>query len=275
MLSQNLNDELVFLSSDYASGDGVLGLRSVPKRLAAGSVLSWHESTLYVISVSANGSVEVMPGYDGGPDIAIPQNAPLRVNPRFTDYTLYQSVAAAVGAMASPLNGLYGVVTQNVSGTRSDDFYPIPVEYRDKVIRVLSIAARSDSSNDWTWVTSYRLALTPGNEHIRIFTDALSYQITYAVELIKPTSFTDDLVLDCGLSGTMLDIPALGAAAMLMSGQEARRSHQRAQGDPRRAEDVPITAAGSAARDFRRSFDERIADEHSRLIGMFPYRRTT
>lgn len=275
IVSQNLNDELAFVATDYTPGDATLTLKSVPKRVGPGSILSWHESTLYVISTSGSGALEVMSGYDGGQDIAIPANAPLRVNPRFTDYTLFQSVASAVGAMAAPANGLYSIAKQYVSGTLNDDFYPIPEEYREKVVRVLSVSERTDGGNDWAKISDYRVSLSPGNEHLRIFADALQYEIVYALEIVKPSAFDDDLVEDCGLSGSMLDIPALGAAAMLMNGQEARRVQQRAQGDPRRAEDVPITGATTAARELRRSFERRIDEEHTRLVGMFPYRRMT
>ena len=275
MLSANLNDQLLFTAADYTPGDDTLSLKAISSRVAAGSLLSWRESTLYVISVGQGSTVEVMAGYDGGPDIPIPAGTPLRLNPRFTDYTLFQSVVQAVGAMAAPSNGLYAVTKDYVSGLFDDSIYPIPEAYRDRVVRVLSVMERSDDGQDWARISDFRVSLTPGNEHLRIFSDAQRFEIVYALELMKPTAYTDDLVEDCGLSGPMLDIPALGAAASLMTGQEARRNQQRAQGDPRRAEDVPITGALSVARDLRRAFQQRIDEEHTRLVGMFPYRRAT
>lgn len=275
MLSANLNDQLLFVASDYTPGSGTLSLKALSSRIGPGSLLSWHESTLYVISTGQGTTVEVMAGYDGGPDIEIPAGTPLRLNPRFTDYTLFNAVAQAVGTMASPSNGLYAVTKDYVSGLFDDSVYPIPEEFRERVVRVLSVCERTDDGQDWARISDFRVSLTPGNEHIRIFSEAQRFEIVYALELMKPTAFTDDLVEDCGLSGPMLDIPALGAAAMLMSGQEARRNQQRAQGDPRRAEDVPITGALNVARDLRRTFEQRINEEHTRLVGMFPYRRAT
>ena len=86
MLSANLNDQLLFLADDYTPGDGTLTLKSLTSRVAVGSLLSWHEATFYVVSVGQGSTVEVLTGYDGGPDIAVPAGSPLRVNPRFTDY---------------------------------------------------------------------------------------------------------------------------------------------------------------------------------------------
>jgi hypothetical protein len=274
-LSQNLNDELAFTVDNYAPGSTTMQLKAIPRRLGPGSILSWHEATLYVVSVSESSSqIEVLSGYDGGPDIAIPANTPLRVNPRFTDYTLFQSIAAAVTAMASPANGLFGVQVETVTGMKTDDFYPIPSAYASRVLKVLKVSGRSDGSRDWTDVrlSDYIVSLTPGNQHLRIFTDALQYEIVYAVQIAKPTSYDADLITDCHLSESMLDIPALGAASVLMYGQEARRVNQRAQGDPRRSEDVPITGATGAARDLRRAFEQRIDEEHIRQISLYSYK---
>ena len=110
MLSQNLNDELVFLVDDYTPGLEKLTLKALTRRLGPGSTLSYREATFYVVSVSTTSSrVEVVSGYDGGQDIPIPAGAALRVNPRFTDYTIFDHVAASVGALSSPAYGLFGV----------------------------------------------------------------------------------------------------------------------------------------------------------------------
>ena len=273
MLSQNLNDELAFTAEAYVPGSGKLKLKSIPKRVGDGSLLSYGESTLYVVSKQPNSTeVEVMPGYDGGADVAIPANAPLRVNPRFTDNTIFQSVRSAVAAMASPTNGLFGTAVQYTVGMLTDDYYPFPEQYAEKVGRVLQVSERSSSSRDWVRITDYAVTMTAGNRHLRIFTDALQYEIVYGLDLEKPQTFTADLVADCYLSESMLDIPALGAASVLMYGQEARRVNQRAQGDPRRSEDVPITGSTGAARDLRRVFEQRIDEEHVRLLSDYPYR---
>lgn len=273
MLSQNLNDELVFLVDDYTPGLEKLTLKALTRRLGPGSILSYREATFYVVSVSTTSSrVEVVSGYDGGQDISIPAGTALRVNPRFTDYTIFDHVAASVGALSSPAYGLFGVRVDTVTGMRVDDTYPIPAAYAGTVQKVLKVSQRDSGSDDWEPVSDYAVSLTPGNEHVRIFTDALQYEIVYATRIEKPSSFDSDLIADCGLSSSMLDIPVLGAASVLMFGQEARRVNQKAQGDPRRAEDVPITGALGAARDLRRTYEQRIEQEHARQISLYSYR---
>lgn len=271
IVSQNLNDELTFTSAPYTPGDSTIDLKAIPRRCGPGSLLSWHEATFYVVSVSQSSSqVEVIAGYDGGPDVAVPAGAAMRVNPRFTDYTLFRSVGDMISAMSAPTNGIYGVVTETTTGMHTDDFYPIPSTYADRVVKVLSVTERSDGSRDWTRVSDFRFDATPGNQHLRIFTDALQYKIVYGVRITRPVSFLDDMIFDCGMTETMLDIPALGAAGTLMAGQEARRVNQRAQGDPRRAEDVPITGATNSARDLRRLYQQRIDEEYIRQAALYP-----
>lgn len=276
-LSQNLNDELVFTSEAYTPGQSSIVLKGLPRRLGPGSLLSWRESTLYVVSATGgvSNTVEVMAGYDGGPDVAIPANTPMRLNPRFTDYTLFETVAQQIAAMSSPLNGLFGVVVEQFVGMRTDDYYPIPstVDGPDpaEVLRILRIRSRTDGSRDWTRTSDFILSLAPGNEHLRIFTDALMHEVTYAVRVTKPLTVDTDAITGCGLAESMLDIPVLGATAVLMQGQEARRVQQRAQGDPRRAEDVPITGAVSSARELSRLYRDRVDEEYARLMQRYGY----
>lgn len=271
LLSQNLNDELVFLAEQYTPGDSTIALRSTTRRLGPGSTLSWGDNTFYVISVgTTSASVEVVNGYDGAPSAVAESGTPLRVNPRFTDYTLFENVASVIASLSSPSNGLYGVYTQTVNGMVGDGYYPVPDEIDSLVLSVLSVMSRAGSTNDWLRNGDYTVSLR-GSKHVRMFSEALQHQITYALRFIRPQTFGDDAILDCGLTESMLDIPPLGAAAMLMQGQEARRANQRAQGDPRRAEDVPMTAAVTSARELYRMFRDRIDEEHATLIKTNPY----
>ena len=271
LLSQNLNDELVFLAEPYDIGDATIALRTATRKLGPGSVLSWGDNTFYVISVgTTSASVEVVNGYDGAPGATAPVGTPLRVNPRFSDYTLFGAIASVIASLSSPSNGLYGVYTQTVNGMVGDGYYPVPTEIDGLVLNVLNVMSRMNGSNDWLRNGDYVVSLQ-GSKHVRVFSEALQHQIIYALRFIKPQSFSDDAVVDCGLTESMLDIPPLGAAAMLMQGQEARRAHQRAQGDPRRAEDVPITAATAAARELYRMFRDRVDEEHATLVTTNPY----
>jgi len=274
LLSPNLNDELVIVDTDYAPGDTTMRLRVVPRRIGPGSVLSWREASMYVTSLDPGTStVEVITGYDGGADVAVPAGSVMRVNPRFTDLTLFDMLANQTASLSSPSVGLHGFISEFVSGSVTDGFHPIPSTpdgpAASDVLRVAAVLSRPGSGQDWVRVTNYSASLSPSNPYVRVFDDSLAHQIVYAVRIRRPLSFDDDVVA-LGLPETAVDIPPLGVAALLMQGQEARRAHQRVQGDPRRAEDVPITGALGVARDLRRIYEDRVNEEYARLQRFLP-----
>lgn len=266
MLSQNLNDELAFTADAYTNGQASISLKAIPRRVGPGSILSWHGNTFYVVSLSGSSAqVEVMNGYDGAPGQDMPSGVALRVNPRFTDHVLFEQVAAVIGSMSAPASGLFQAATLTVSGAQTDGYHLLPLG----ATRVLGVQARN-GSQDWYRISEYTASFASDAPYVRIFVDALQYRITYATTLTVPTSFDDDAITDCGLTDTMLDIPVLGASAFLMQGQEARRVNQRAQGDPRRAEDTPITGSLGSARELYRLYRERVDEEYGRLLRSNP-----
>jgi hypothetical protein len=226
-----------------------------------------------VIESTATG-VSVIEDYDGSPGCTVPAGTPMRVSPRFTDYTLFETVCEQVDLLSSPLNGLYGLVSERFAGMQTDDYYPIPVTSQGppaaSVLRVLAVRT-SDNVRDWKETGHFTVALNSSSPHMRIFADTQQIEVTYATRITRPTAYEDSLSM-CGLPESAFDIPVLGAAATLMWGQEARRVNQRSQGDPRRAEDVPITGATNSARELARRYQARIDEEHARLLQRNPYR---
>lgn len=262
LLSASLTDELTTLASAYTPGVSALTLSSVPKRIGPGTVLSSGPAMFYVLS-NQGPQCSVIAGYEGNPDVAVEQGAVVRVSPRFTDYQLFTIISQVIGSLSSPSNGLYGIVKwQDI---RDEQMYPIPEEVLPYLIRVLQVRSKV-SEEDWIVNPGYAVSLSPGSESVRVYNSSLLNEFVAAVKIVPPQDFDSDLISYCGMSETMLDIPALGAAAILMNGQEARRAHLEAQGDPRRAEQVPMTANTSAARELQRMFVERVNDEASRLI---------
>src|SRR5690606_38112612 len=123
---------------------------------------------------------------------------------------------------------------------RDEEKYPIPDALLPYIMRVLQVRSKT-TEDDWSIDGAYTVSLSPGSEYVRVYNYALLHEFVASVKIIPPTDFDSHMIEDCGLTETMLDIPPLGAASILMNGQEARRVHMEAQGDPRRAEIVPMT----------------------------------
>ena len=265
LLSASLRDELVRVASDYSPGDSTITVASTSPRLGQGAVLSAGPVTFYVTSV-AGGTCEVIAGYEGNQDVAVPAGTIMRVSPRFTDNFLFTTVKHVIGSLSSASNGLYGVVTW--SAMSSDGVFPIPEQIAPYLLSVSTVTVNTEE-DIWLPVYGWQAVTVPGNMAVTVFEPYdLTYRFTATTKIVPPASFTADLITDCGMSDTMLDLPSLGAASILMHGQEARRAHQEAQGDPRRSELVPITGATSAGREFRRMFRERVNEEAQRLIAV-------
>lgn len=261
LLSASLTDELTTLAEPYVAGTGTLTLSNVPKRLGPGTVLSSGAATFYVLA-NVSSQCTVIAGYEGNPDVNVAAGSVVRVSPRFTDYQLFTVLKSVIGSLSSPSNGLFGIAKwQDV---RDDEMYPIPDALLPYITRILQVRSKT-TEDDWSIDGAYTVSLSPGSEYVRVYNYALMHEFVAAVKIIPPADFNSDLITYCGLTDTMLDIPPYGAAAILMNGQEARRVHMEAQGDPRRAEQVPMTGATNAARELRRMFTDRINEEAVRI----------
>ena len=262
LLSASLTDEIAVLAAPYSAGDTGLSLSRIPSRLGPGTVLCSGAATWMVTAVSG-ATCQVISGYEGNPDVSVPAGSVVRVAPRFTDYQLFTTIRQVIGSLSSAANGLYGTVRW--TGVSANGMYPIPDEIAPYLIRILSV--RKDiGTGELVNVVAWDASVSQPALYVRVYDfDSLPYEFVAATKIIVPPSFETDLIADCGMSDTMLDLPSLGAASILMHGQEARRVHNEAQGDPRRAENVPMTGGTNAGRELRRIFRERIVEEAQRL----------
>jgi hypothetical protein len=95
-------------------------------------------------------------------------------------------------------------------------------------------------------------------------------KVFYKSRFRAAQGLSDDPIGDCGLMDSMLDIPSLGAAVSLLRTTESRRAQIAAQGDPRRADEVPPGSNSSAARELAREYQSRIDEERIRLTNLYP-----
>ena len=75
------------------------------------------------------------------------------------------------------------------------------------------------------------------------------------------------------LPNTAYDIPSLGAALKLQSMREPQRNFNTAQGDSRRAEEVPPGAQLRSVPALQIPYERRIKEEARRLKRMYPHYR--
>jgi hypothetical protein len=121
--------------------------------------------------------------------------------------------------------------------------------------------------------SSYRWIVSEVGNKIQVLVNVPSgteIEFTYKAPFTEASSLADDPIEDCGLAQTMLDIPALGAAATLLKTTDSRRNQISVQSDPRRAGEVQSGANLSSAAMLDRDYKGRVQDEYTRLIQRFP-----
>ena len=156
--------------------------------------------------------------------------------------------------------------------------YVVPVG-AENMINLLRVRWRSPGTTDvWTEIPDryYRWVYSNEQNIVRLLYNVPSgtdIEFTYKAPFSQATSLSDDLVEDIGLSESMIDIPALGAAVSLLRTTEARRNQITTQGDSRRPDEVSMTANSSIATQMEREYRQRVQDEMVRLVTRIPIYR--
>lgn len=272
LLQGTMPDELSVLDGDYNPGDGRLVLRYPKPNLQVGSLVSAGLGTFYVLAVdSAGRTLTVHPQVDGGPDVAVPSTTIVRMRPQYTDWSIFREWNGEAASLSSPLNGLYAynqftAITDYVAG-----IYPLPSPQWDGQTPVRLLGARYQHQVTLSWQRT-SAEYQPDTREVRVYGDqptALQFEFIFAFPFGQATALSTD-PSTLGFTEHTWDIPGLGAAANLTRGGEARRNQLAAQGDPRRAQEVPPGAQIGVSRAFAQIQEQRIAEERTRLQAEIP-----
>jgi len=267
------------LSSPYTAGSGTLTFSYVPDGVRQGARLSIDRNTFYVWSV--NGQVAtVSGGEDGSTDVNAATGSLVRVAPRFTDDEIWKALGADLGDLSSPSNALFGIGTIDLTynpivngydlGPVSDNFLSV---YE---VKYLTPGPQMDNprihTNGWRLNRNAITTQFASGMSIQLFEPAYpgyNIRIVYRSMFSMPTT-TYANVGSTGLLSSAFDLPPLGAAIRLMSGREIKRNFTEAQGDTRRASEVPPGAIMQSSRNLQILRGQRISAEAARLDALYP-----
>ena len=272
------NERLAVLGEDWVPTDQVesdLVLTSPPQHSFPGMLISAGLMTWYVIRAPTSGGTtfRVINSQDGYEPTAVQAGTIMRLSPRFTDRMIFNHVNDQIMAMGSPLHGLYAVHTWQSEVNLVNQMYDIPVEI-EGFTSVSSIRYRpSGQTEDWREIRKFDVHRTDGNGQIRVYENVHHGWLEFTVRMpfARAAYLTDNPVTACGLTESMLDIPPLGAAGILLQSEEGRRLSLQAQGDPRRSEESPPTGFATQGREFTRIRDQRIRAEAAKMASLYSY----
>jgi len=272
----SMTEQINLIAANAAAGAETLTMELDISGITPGMVLSSGLNVWYVKgSNTASKQIFVIPGYDNAPEEAVTVGDRVLVKPRVTDWYLFNAINDEIRKLSSPMNGLYKVGTWTVDVSPTYQTYEVPSEALD-MTNILRVRYRWPGTPDvWSDIrpSSYRWIVSETGNKIQLLVNVPSgteIEFTYKAPFTEATSLLDDPVADCGLAATMLDIPSIGAAAMLLRTTDSRRNQILAQGDPRRAGEVPSGSNLSSAAMMDREYKMRVQDEYARLVQRFP-----
>ena len=272
----SMTEQINIIDSNVAAGGQTLTLELDVTGITPGSILSSGLNVWYVKGVTAGTrQVFVIPGYDNAPQQAAAAGDQVIIKPRVTTWYLFNAINDEIRKLSSPMNGLYRVGTWTVDVSPTYQTYEVPSEALD-MTNILRARYRWPGTPDvWSDIrtSSYRWIVSETGNKIQLLVNVPSgteIEFTYKAPFVEATALSDDPVADCGLAQTMLDLPAIGAAASLLRSTDSRRNQISAQGDSRRAGEVQSGANLSSASFFDREYKMRVQDEYARLVQRFP-----
>lgn len=275
-------DTINLLAQDLDGTTGTITLSDTLEGVQPGSLLGVDLEVLYVRTTNPTSKTATVIrqwlGSTGGTHNA---GTPVYVNPRFSAWDIFSQLNTELADLSSPDSGLFAVGEVEVIFQPSRRGYEIPVP-RDEIDGILEIRYKvTDATLAWPRLRGYEpmwdtnISDFPSGTAIRLDgpswpSPGMPMRVKYSRPFVPMTALDDDLVADCLLPKTAVDIPALGAAAMLMFHKEAKRSFLESQGDTRRAAEVP---PGSSTRDAATLLglrNRRVSAEASRITANYP-----
>jgi hypothetical protein len=178
--------------------------------------------------------------------------------------------------MSSPAHGVYAFGEFEAVPDYVANVYPLPTTGSwpaSTPIRVLSAQYHVIGVDQWRTLNG--VTYQPAERTVRVVgatPDATQLRFVLSFPFIQATTLEQDSSV-LGLSSWNEDVPCLGAAGMLALADEGRRVQPVTQGDPRRATEVQPGANIGVSRSFFAQFNDRLLEEHARLVGQYPYRQ--
>ena len=283
LLNSNTRTELDAIHTTITAAATTIRLKYQTDGIRAGSYISVGDATqgyetMYVHA--RNGEyVTVQRGIDGSTavaftgdttDAAVVDTA-IEVEPRFTAHQIHEAVKDAI--LALPDN-LYAVDTTAVSFSTTQQ--SVTTTFTNGFNQILSATRTARAGEDRLLAFNVKVQEYDGAyEVIRQegIEKAITAQVTYAHPFVTATlTLGIDLVDTVGMTVEMTDIPALGAAASLLLGEESLRLDLHSQGDSRA--DAAVLAGDRARYSLvlQAQYDRRVSQEARRLMAKWGLR---
>lgn len=272
----SMSERINLVSTSASAVVGEVELQLDVSGIQEGMILSSGLNVWYVKGVSTSDrKVFVVPGIDNAPINGVTTGDMVFVRPRMTDWYAFNMLNDEIKSLSAPTNGLFQLKSWTVDVDPTYQSYDVPSS-ASNLLSLHRVRYRLPGTPDvwvdlpsfaWKWHTGTDTNRVQLLRNIPVGTEV---QFVYKAPFSTATSLDTNVVTECGLAETMVDIPPLGVSMMLLNTTESRRVQIQTQGDARRADEVPATANSSQATQLRRLYRDRIQDEYARLMNRMP-----
>jgi len=242
----------------------------------AGSVFEIESELFYIWEANtATKTLTVERGFNGTTAASHSANVLATLNPRFPRAQMLDSVNAELDDLSSTMNGLFRVVTADLTYNGSDR--QIDITSSGTIIELLDARLRY-LADDHPVLNAVRLQtglptsdFASGNT--LVFDEPVmagTVRVRYKAPFVRASSESSDLTTNCFLPATCEDIIETGVILRMMNGREIKRNFIESQGDTRRADEVPAGATRDSIANLARLRRERIIAEAGRLKAQYP-----
>jgi hypothetical protein len=244
--------------------------------LRAGTVFEIDSEMVYIWeATSGSKTVTVERGYAGTTAATHSAGAIVKLNPRFPKSQMLDALNQDIDDLASPLNGLFRVVTLTIPYNGSDR--QINLTGATNVIDLIDVRLRF-LSDDYPYVSKSRLQRDlpttdfPSGYAIVLDEPVMSgdLRVRYKAPFARVATVSDNIQSVSGIPESMEDILELGVMSRMLSTREVKRNFIESQGDTRRSDEVPPGAMRDSFGNILRLRRDRIIAEAAKLARQYP-----
>ena len=178
--------------------------------------------------------------------------------------------------LSSPANGLYQVVTTTAISYNGSD-RQIDMTGVTSLLDLIDVRVKY-KSDDFPYVRNVRLqrnlpvADFPSTFAL-VFDEAPvagTLVVRYTAPFVRASTLASDVQTVCKVPQTMEDILEMGVMIRMLSVREIKRNFTEAQGDTRRADEVPPGAMRDSFNNILRLRRDRVIAEKAKLARQYP-----
>jgi hypothetical protein len=235
-------------------------------------------SELVYIWQAATGSktLTVERGYAGTTATSHSTGAIITLNPRFPKGQMLDALNQDIDDLSSPANGLFQIISTDAITYNGSD-RQIDMTGVTSLLDLIDVRVKY-KSDDFPFVRGVRLQR---NLPVADFpsTFALVFDeapvagkliVRYTAPFVRAASTASDIQSVCKVPLTMEDILEMGVMIRMLSVREVKRNFTEAQGDTRRADEVPPGAMRDSFNNILRLRRDRIIAEKAKLARQYP-----